>query len=141
MWRLLCICKSGLLSRIVQSRHSVLFVIANTALPTKTLTDFDKYVTIDRFYKANATLPTKTPTDLQSFTLMMASAQVVETSVNTNSSPSQDYTTKPDDHSNHNIDSLGFKPFTVILQRLFSYLFITTVCVNVSHVPSLTLST
>ena len=53
-------------------------------------------------------------TDLQSFTLMMASAQVVETSVNTNNSPSQDYTTNPDDHSNHNIDSLGFKPFTVI---------------------------
>ena len=50
----------------------------------------------------------------KSFTLMMASAQVVETSVNTNNSPSQDYTTNPDDHSNHNIDSLGFKPFTVI---------------------------
>ena len=33
---------------------------------------------------------------------MMASAQVVETSVNTNS-PSQDYTTNPNDHSNHNI--------------------------------------
>ena len=33
----------------------------------------------------------------------MASAQVVETSVNTNNSPSQDYTTNPDDHSNHNI--------------------------------------
>ena len=39
---------------------------------------------------------------------MMASAQVVETSVNTNNSPSQDYTTNPDDHSNHNIDSPGF---------------------------------
>ena len=35
-------------------------------------------------------------------TLMMASAQVVETSVNTNNSPSQDYTTNPDDYSNHN---------------------------------------
>ena len=45
---------------------------------------------------------------------MMASAQVVETSVNTNNSLSQDYTTNPDDHSNHNIDSPGFKPFTVI---------------------------
>ena len=44
----------------------------------------------------------------------MASAQVVETSVNANNSPSQDYTTSPDDHSNHNIDSPGFKPFTVI---------------------------
>ena len=28
--------------------------------------------------------------------------------------PSQDYTTNPDDHSNHNTDSPGFKPFTVI---------------------------
>ena len=35
--------------------------------------------------------------------IMMASAQVVETSVNTNNSPSQGYTTNPDDHSNHNI--------------------------------------
>ena len=33
----------------------------------------------------------------------MASAQVVETSVNTNNSPSRDYTTNPDDHLNHNI--------------------------------------
>ena len=82
--------------------------------------DFELYVTKDHFYKAYGTLPTKTPTDfeqyvtaallavyklvteLQSFTLMMASAQVVETSVNTNNSPSQDYTTDPDDHSNHN---------------------------------------
>ena len=44
----------------------------------------------------------KLVTDLQSFTLMMASAQIVETSVNTNNSPSQGYTTNPDDHSNHN---------------------------------------
>ena len=43
--------------------------------------------------------------------MMMASAQVVETSVNTNNSFSQDYTTNPDDHSNHNIDSPGFKTF------------------------------
>ena len=35
-------------------------------------------------------------------------------SVNTNNSPSQDNTTNPDDHSNHNIDPPGFKPFTVI---------------------------
>ena len=34
---------------------------------------------------------------------MMASALVVETSVNTNNSPSQDYATNPDDHSNHKI--------------------------------------
>ena len=47
--------------------------------------------------------------------VMMASAQVVETSVNTNNNPSQDYTTNPDDHSNHNIDSPGFKPFTVLV--------------------------
>ena len=33
---------------------------------------------------------------------VMASAQVVETSVNTKNSPSQDYTTNPDDHSSHN---------------------------------------
>ena len=49
---------------------------------------------------------------------MMASAQVVKTSVNTNNSPSQEYTTNPDDHSNHNIDSPGFKPFTVIIKHL-----------------------
>ena len=50
-------------------------------------------------------------------TLMMASAQVVETSVNINNSPSQDYTTNPDNHSNHNIDSPGFKPLTVIRRK------------------------
>ena len=49
---------------------------------------------------------------------VMAFAQVVETSVNTNNSPSQDYTTNPDDHSDHNIDSPGFKPFTVIYHSL-----------------------
>ena len=38
---------------------------------------------------------------------MMASAQVVETSVNTNNSPSQDYTTNPDDHSKHNINDIS----------------------------------
>ena len=37
---------------------------------------------------------------------MMASAQVVETSVNTNNSPSQDLTTNPDDHSNHNTEKI-----------------------------------
>ena len=41
---------------------------------------------------------------LGDISVMMASAQVVETSVNTNNSPSQDYTTNPDDHSNHNRD-------------------------------------
>ena len=73
-----------------------------------TPTDFEQYVT------AASLAVYKLVTDLQSFTQMMASAQVVETSVNTNNSPSQDYTTNPDDHSNHNIDSPGFKPFTVI---------------------------
>ena len=32
----------------------------------------------------------------------MASTQVVEMLINTNNRPSQDYTTNPDDHSNHN---------------------------------------
>ena len=84
------------------------FYKAYGILPMKTPTDFDKYVTAAwlAVYKLVA--------DLQSFTLMMASAQVVETSVNTNNSASQDYTTNPDDYSNHNIDSPGFKPFTVI---------------------------
>ena len=40
---------------------------------------------------------------------MMASAQVVETSVNTSNSPSQDYTTNLDDHSNHNNKRNSFK--------------------------------
>ena len=53
---------------------------------------------------------------------MMAFTQVVETSVNTNNSPSQDYTTNLDDHSNHNIDSPGFKAFTVIYKYYSSNL-------------------
>ena len=84
------------------------FYKAYGTLLTKTPTDFEQYVT------AAWLAVYKLVTDLQSFTLMMTSSQVVETSVNTNNSPSQDYTTKPDDHSNHNIDSPGFKPFTVI---------------------------
>ena len=59
-------------------------------------------------------------------TLIMASAQVVETSVNTNNSPSQDYTTNPDDHSNHNIDSPGSKPFTIILIVFINYMLISS---------------
>ena len=43
----------------------------------------------------------------------MASAQVVETSVNTNNSPSQNYTTNPDDHSNHN----NLPSFTIICRH------------------------
>ena len=61
VWRLLC--KSGLLSRIVQSRHSVLLVI----LLAKQNDDFELYVTKDRFYKAYCTLPTKTPTDFDKY--------------------------------------------------------------------------
>ena len=72
------------------------FYEAYGTLPTKTPTNFEQYVTAALFAVY------KLVTDLQSFTLMMASAQVVETSVNTNNSPSQDYTTNPDDHSNHN---------------------------------------
>ena len=40
------------------------------------------------------------------YTLMMASAQVVETSVNTNNSPSQDYTTNQDDRGAKTFSSL-----------------------------------
>ena len=71
-------------------------------------------------------------TDLQSFTLMMASAEVVETSVNTNNSPSQDYTTNPDDHSNHSIDSPGFKPFAVIYIVYMPY---TEGCMYMVYIP------
>ena len=63
---------------------------------------------------------------------MMASAQVVETSVNTNNSPSQDYTTNPDDHSNHNSDSPGFKPFTVILLLLLLLLLLFSFYIIIS---------
>ena len=42
----------------------------------------------------------------------MVSAQVVKTSVNTNNSPSQEYTTNPDYHSNHNIN-IVFIPETI----------------------------
>ena len=46
-------------------------------------------------------------------TLMMISAQVVETSVNvTNNSPSQDYS-NPDDQTTQTTETPGFKPFTV----------------------------
>ena len=44
---------------------------------------------------------------------MMAFAQVVEMSVNINNSPSQDYTTNPDDHSNHKLDYSMFFAFEV----------------------------
>ena len=45
-------------------------------------------------------------------TLMMTSAQVVETSVNvTNNSPSRDYS-HPDDQTTQMTETPGFKPFT-----------------------------
>ena len=47
-------------------------------------------------------------------TLMMTSAQVVETSVNvTNNSPSRDYS-HPDDLTTQTTETPGFKPFTII---------------------------
>ena len=47
-------------------------------------------------------------------TLMMTSAQVVETSVNvTNNSPSRDYS-HPDDQTTQTTETPGFKPFTII---------------------------
>ena len=47
-------------------------------------------------------------------TLMMTSAQVVETSVNvTNNSPSRDYS-HPDDQTTQTTETPGFKPFTVL---------------------------
>ena len=83
VWPLLC--KSGLLSRIIQSRHSVLFVIVSQFLlfhkndysdefidtnyykQNKQNDDFELYVTNDRFYKAYGILPTKTPTDFDKY--------------------------------------------------------------------------
>ena len=54
----------------------------------------------------------------------MASAQVVETSVNTNNSPSQDYTTNRDDHSNHNkasrVKQLHIAKLIYLLNNLLS---------------------
>ena len=50
---------------------------------------------------------------------MMASAKVVETSVNTKNSPSQDHTTNPDDHSNHNFGLLSSTEKLRVLKKLF----------------------
>ena len=49
----------------------------------------------------------------------MASAQVVETSVNTNNNPSHDYTTNPDDHSSHNNSILLKSACQLLLLLLF----------------------
>ena len=54
-------------------------------------------------------------------TLMMTSAQVVETSVNvTNNSPSWDYS-HPDDQTTQTTETPGFKPFTVVLITILLY--------------------
>ena len=54
-------------------------------------------------------------------TLMMTSAQVVETSVNvTDNSPSWDYF-HPDDQTTQTNETPGFKPFTVKLKYLISF--------------------
>ena len=51
-------------------------------------------------------------------TLMMTSAQVVETSVNvTNNSPSRDYS-HLDDQTTQTTETPGFKPFTVLLSEV-----------------------
>ena len=51
-------------------------------------------------------------------TLMMTSAQVVETSVTvTNNSPSRDYS-HLDDQTTQTTETPGFKPFTVLLKQL-----------------------
>ena len=51
-------------------------------------------------------------------TLMMTSAQVVETSVNvTNNSPSRDYS-HPDDQTTQTTETPEFKPFTVFFETL-----------------------
>ena len=50
----------------------------------------------------------------------MASAQAVETSVNTNNSPSQDYTTNPDDHSNHNTTQYNIITFFLFLLNILA---------------------
>ena len=55
----------------------------------------------------------------------MASAQVVKTSVNTNNSPSQDYTTNPDDHWIHNtsfMDIFGLKFYFLYQHHELSHL-------------------
>ena len=63
--------------------------------------------------------------------LMVASAQVVEMSVNTNNSPSQDYTTNPDDHSNHNkkfcntYDVIDLNYILLYRLKLRKYIFVT----------------
>ena len=63
----------------------------------------------------------------------MASAQVVKTSVNTNNSPSQDYTTNPDNHSHHNINETINKHRSFYL--IFSYKFYS--CILFSQISIL----
>ena len=69
-------------------------------------------------------------------TLMMTSAQVVETSVNvTNNSPSRDYS-HPDDQTTQTTETPGFKPFTVFIKIMFcssTVAFLMTFCCLVFH--------
>ena len=65
----------------------------------------------------------------------MASAQVVETSVNTNNSPSQDYTTNPDDHSNHNIIPLPSSHQYSYLPRQLYFSVSVSVCTSLPYWP------
>ena len=46
---------------------------------------------------------------------MMTSAHVVETSVNVTNSPSRDYS-RPDDQTTQTPETVGFKPFTILLK-------------------------
>ena len=61
---------------------------------------------------------------------MMASAQVVETSVNTNNSPSQDYTTNLDDHSNHNYCNVNDNVISHCHQQLENILLNMNSCIH-----------
>ena len=52
-------------------------------------------------------------------TLKMTSAQVVETSVIVNDNSSFQNYTNPDDHTQQTTDTPGFKPFTVVVLKLY----------------------
>ena len=51
-------------------------------------------------------------------TLKMTSAQVVETSVIVNNNSSFQNYTNPDDHTQQTTDTPGFKPFTVLQEKI-----------------------
>ena len=56
---------------------------------------------------------------------MMASAQVVETSVNTNNSPPQDYTTNTEDHSKPQHWLTWLQTFHCYMRMTLAYLSVT----------------